>query len=79
VRRVSADSPAQKAGLKGGDVVLAIDGSKVTSLEAFYKKLWDRAGPEDPVRLTVLQGADVNTVVVQPQNRMANLRKASGI
>ncbi len=79
VLRVSDDSPAQKAGLKGGDVVLAIDGSKVTSLEAFYKKLWDRAGPEDPVRLTVLQGADVNTVVVQPQNRMANLRKASGI
>jgi hypothetical protein len=31
------------------------------------------------VRLTVLQGAEVNTVMVQPQNRMANLRKASGI
>jgi hypothetical protein len=27
----------------------------------------------------VLQGADVNTVVVQPENRMATLRKASGI
>jgi S1-C subfamily serine protease len=79
VLRVSEDSPAQKAGLKAGDVVLAVDGNKVASLEAFYKKLWDRAGPEDPVRLTVLQGADVNTVVVQPQNRMANLRKASGI
>jgi hypothetical protein len=48
-------------------------------LEAFYKKLWDRASPQEPVRLTVLQGAEVNTVMVQPQNRMANLRKASGI
>jgi S1-C subfamily serine protease len=79
VLRVSDDSPAQQAGLKGGDVVLAVDGNKVSSLEAFYKKLWDRASPQEPVRLTVLQGAEVNTVVVQPQNRMANLRKASGI
>lgn len=79
VLRVSDDSPAQKAGLKAGDVVLAVDGSKVVSLEAFYKKLWDRATPQEPVKLTVLQGADVNTVQVQPQDRMANLRKASGI
>lgn len=79
VLRVSDDSPAQQAGLKGGDVVLAVDGNKVSSLEAFYKKLWDRTSPQEPVSLTVLQGADVNTVVVQPQNRMANLRKATGI
>jgi serine protease Do len=79
VLRVSEDSPAQKAGLKGGDVVLAIDGHKVTSLEGFYKKLWDRATPQEPVKLTVLQGADVNTVVVQAQDRMAHLRKAGGI
>jgi S1-C subfamily serine protease len=59
--------------------VLAIDGQKVTSLESFYKKLWDRASPQEPVRLTVLQGADVNTVVVQAQDRMAHLRKAGGI
>ena len=79
VVRVADDSPAEKAGLKAGDVVLAIDGHKVTSLESFYKKLWDRATPQEPVRLTVLQGADVNTVVVQPQDRMAHLRKAGSI
>ena len=79
VLRVADDSPAAKAGMRAGDVVLAIDGQKVTSLESFYKKLWDRASPQDPVRLTVLQGADVNTVVVQAQDRMAHLRKAGGI
>ncbi len=79
VLRVADDSPAEKAGLKAGDVVLAIDGQKVTSLEGFYKKLWDRPSPQEPVRLTVLQGADVNTVVVQAQDRMAHLRKAGGI
>ena len=79
VLRVADDSPAEKAGMRAGDVVLAIDGQKVTSLESFYKKLWDRASPQEPVRLTVLQGADVNTVVVQAQDRMAHLRKAGGI
>lgn len=79
VLRVSPDSPAEKAGLKSGDVVLAVDGSKVATLESFYKKLWARDKPEDTIQLTVLQGADVNTVRVQPENRMAALRKASGI
>jgi hypothetical protein len=68
--------------LSNGSTVITVttaDGNKVASLEAFYKKLWDRATPQEPVKLTVLQGADVNTVVVQPQDRMAHLRKATGI
>jgi len=79
ILRVSADSPAQQAGLKAGDVVLAVDDDKVASLEAFYKKLWSRATPQTPVRLTVLQGAEVRTVVVQPQDRLQTLRKPAGI
>ena len=79
VLRVSEDSPARQAGLKSGDVVLAVDGHKVTSLETFYKKLWDRPSAVETIKLTVLQGADVNTVLVQPQDRMAQLRKAGGI
>jgi S1-C subfamily serine protease len=74
VLRVSDDSPAQQAGLKGGDVVLAVDGNKVSSLEAFYKKLWDRASPQEPVRLTVLQGAEVN-LRVAGRNRLQPLRQ----
>jgi hypothetical protein len=31
------------------------------------------------VRLTVLQGADIKTVVVQPRDRMQTLRKPAGI
>lgn len=79
VLRVSDDSPAQQAGLRAGDVVLAVDNEKVASLEAFYKKLWARATPQTPVRLTVLQGAEVRTLEVTPQDRQHNLRKPSGI
>ena len=39
VVRVSKDSPAQSAGIASGDVVLAVDGATVATLEEFYRKL----------------------------------------
>lgn len=77
--RVSKDSPAQAAGLQAGDVVLAVEGAKVATLEAFYKKLWDHSQPEVEIRLTVLQGADIKTIVLQAVDRMSTLRKPAGI
>src|SRR5579863_4617235 len=37
ITRVAPDSPAEKAGLKSGDVVLQINGNKVESLEQASK------------------------------------------
>lgn len=79
VLRVSQGSPAQFAGLQAGDVVLAVDGVKVTTLETFYKKLWDRPAPDGEVTLTVLQGADIRTLVLKAEDRMDRLRRAPGI
>lgn len=77
--RVTQESPAQAAGLHAGDVILAIDDAKVATLEAFYKKLWDRPAPDAEVKLTVLQGADLKTIVLKPIDRMTTLRKPAGI
>lgn len=79
VMRVSKQSPALAAGLQAGDVVLAVDGSQVTTLEAFYKKLWDRADPDADIQLTVMQGTDVKNITVKPVDRMRTLRKPAGI
>ena len=79
ILRVSKQGPAQAAGLAPGDLVLAVDGAKVATLEAFYKKLWDRARPDAEVSLTVLQGADIKTIVLKPVDRLSTMRKASGI
>ena len=79
IMRVSKDSPADLAGLGAGDVVLAVDDAKVDTLEAFYKKLWDRPAPDAEIRLTVLQGADVKTIVLKAQDRMLTLKKPPGI
>ena len=77
--RVSADSPADDAGLEPGFVVLAVDGSEVTTLEGFYKKLWARAAPDEPVRLTIRRGDEVMTIELKPKDRMLTLKKPAGI
>ncbi|MES2192101.1 MAG: S1C family serine protease [Pseudomonadota bacterium] len=77
--RVSADSPAEIAGLLPGVVVLAVDGDQVTTLEGFYKKVWARTAPTEPVRLTIMQGSEVRTIVLTPQDRMLTLKKPAGI
>ena len=77
--RVSKQSPAQLAGLEPGDLVLAVDGAKVATLEEFYKKLWDHARPDAEISLTVLQGADLKTIVLKPVDRMSTMRKPAGI
>lgn len=79
VVRVAQDSPAQSAGLKSGDVVLAIDGMRVSTLEAFYKKLWQRPQPDAEVELTVLQGSDVKTLTLRAVDRMRTLMKPAGV
>ena len=79
ILRVTRESPAQQAGLEPGDLVLAVDGAKVATLEEFYKKLWARARPEAEVTLTVLQGADIKTIVLKPVDRMNTMRKPAGI
>ena len=77
--RVNQDSPAANAGLKPGDVVLAVDNANVATLEAFYKKLWDRASPVADVSLTVLQGAELKTIVLKPVDRMGTMLRPAGI
>ena len=75
---VSKGSPAQGAGLKEGDVILAVDDAKVTTLEGFYKTLWAHSEASRPVKLTVLQGADINTVLIDVVERLSTLRKPGG-
>jgi serine protease Do len=79
VVRVGKDSPAWSAGLAAGDIVLEIDGTRVSSLEAFYKKLWEHKDPNDEVQLTVLQGGEVKVIPVRAVDRMSTIRKPSGI
>ena len=57
VGRVSPDGPAERAGLKSGDIVLAVGGEEVTTLAEFYRKIWGRGPAGAEVPLKVLQGS----------------------
>lgn len=77
--RVDRWGPALEAGLQPGDVVLAIDGVEVHTLEAFYKRLWQRAAADAEIELTVRQGPEVRRIKVHAIDRMDTLRKPEGI
>lgn len=79
VVRVNQESPAQAAGVAPGDVVLAVDGAPVTTLEAFYKKLWSRANPDDEVQLTLLKGTEIRQVTLKGVDRMTTMQRPPGI
>jgi S1-C subfamily serine protease len=50
---ISGDGPAARAELKAGDVILAVNGEKVTSQAGFYRKLWALGSAGVDVPLTV--------------------------
>ncbi len=79
VVRVNKGSPAQDAGVQAGDVVLAVDGKPVGSLEDFYKRLWSHPRPDDEVELTLLQGTQTRKVTVKAVDRMSTLARPAGI
>lgn len=58
---VLANSPAEKIGLKEGDVVLAVDDEKLTALDRFLKLIDQKKG--QPVKLLVVREKDNNQLI----------------
>lgn len=79
VLRVSADSPAEAAGLRPGDRILRIDGAEVAALEALWKALWTGGEPEREVMLDILRGGSAQQVRVMAVDRAQAMRRARGI
>jgi S1-C subfamily serine protease len=72
---ISSNGPAARAELKTGDVILAIDGEKVTSQTSFYRKLWALGDAGVDVPLTVHHEGVTFDVTVTSTDR-AKLLKA---
>lgn len=69
VARVSPEGPAERAGLKAGDLVLSVGGEDVTTLADFYRKVWALGAAGVEVPLKVLQGASIREVKVRSVDR----------
>jgi Tol biopolymer transport system component len=61
-------SPADKAGLKGGDVIVEFGGQKIANIYDYTYAL-DAAKIGQPVKIVVQRGADRVTVTVVPEAR----------
>ena len=69
VERVTPDSPSEKAGIKSGDIILAVNKQVVHGMADFYRKVWalGKAGVDVPLR--ILQGIQIRDVVVHSIDR----------
>jgi S1-C subfamily serine protease len=72
---ISATGPAARAELKTGDVILAVDGEKVTSQTAFYKKMWALGAAGVDVPLTVHHEGVTFDVTVTSTDRFKLLKQ----
>lgn len=74
ITRVTAGSPAEKAGIKPGDLIVTVSKNGVNGLTDFYRKVWalGRAGVDVP--LDVLRGTEIKEITVHSGDRQQFLR-----
>jgi serine protease Do len=75
IARVAPEGPAERAGLRPGDLLIAVDGEAVGSLAEFYRKVWARGAAGAELNLRVLQGQEMKDVRVRSIDRLEHLRR----
>ncbi len=65
---VKSGSPAEKAGMKSGDIVVEIAGKKITNIYD-YNYMMDSAGIGQPVEVIVLRDGKRETLSITPEAR----------
>ncbi len=74
VSRVTPGGPADKAGLKRGDVVVGVNGEPPKNLADFYRKVWAQGAAGTTVAIDVLQDSQVRRVEIKSINRLDHLK-----
>ena len=69
VEHVISGGPSEKAGIKSGDIILAVDKQGIQGMADFYRKVWalGKAGVDVPLR--ILQGIEIRDIVVHSTTR----------
>ena len=72
---VSPKSPAARAELRAGDLILAVDGEPISDLTEFYEKMWSLGEAGVTVPLKILREGDAFEVEIRSMDRMTLLKK----
>jgi S1-C subfamily serine protease len=68
-------SPAERAGVQAGDLVLGVAGERTPSLADFLRKVWRLGGPGVEVPLMLARQGDVLRLSVRSADRGDFLKK----
>jgi S1-C subfamily serine protease len=74
VGRVTPGAPAEKAGLKKGDIIIGVNGETAKDLPDFYRKVWSQGQAGVDVPLDVLQNHERRSLQVHSINRLDHLK-----
>jgi S1-C subfamily serine protease len=77
VGRVTPGGPADKAGVKRGDVIISVNGEATTSLPDFYRKVWSKGGAGAVIGLDVRNNNTMQHFDIQSINRLDHLKLKS--
>jgi S1-C subfamily serine protease len=77
VRRVTSGSPAEKAGLKRGDIIVGVNGETPKNMADFYRKIWAQGSAGVTVPLDVLQDNEKRRIDVKSIDRLDHLKLKS--
>src|SRR6266540_3628877 len=75
VTRVSPEGPADRAGVRNGDVVVGVGADPVKSQEELYRKVWALGAAGIDVPLRILKGADVRELRLRSIDRFQYFRE----
>lgn len=69
ITRVTPGGPAEKGGLKPGDLILTVKGREINGLSDFYRKIWALGNAGVEVPLAILQGIKVREITLRSSDR----------
>ncbi|MGO9309435.1 MAG: S1C family serine protease [Spirochaetia bacterium] len=74
VTMVTSGGPADQAGLRPGDIILAVAEQPVAGIAEFYRRVWSTGSAGVSVHLRVLQGDLIRDLTVKSVDRSERLR-----
>jgi S1-C subfamily serine protease len=77
VSAVTPEGPADRAGLRRGDMILGVNGEPVNQLAGFYRKLYAQGDAGTVIALDVLKDKEKQRIEVKSINRLDHLRLKS--